>query len=141
MAGAQRHLIKIMAATSKEDEILRQWTPLILRTLLIISASVLVIGLMMMAWSTPAYYVQRFHAAQHGSSHIRQEWSQLGKAALSGDPHSILMVGLLVLTLVPLGRVAFTFILFVTERDRIFALATAYVLAALILGVMLGRIG
>jgi uncharacterized membrane protein len=41
-------------------------------------------------------------------------------------------IGLLVLTLVPLGRVAFTFILFVKERKRIFALATAYVLAALI---------
>jgi uncharacterized membrane protein len=68
----------------------------------------------------------------HGRSHIRQEWSRLGDATLEGDPHSIVTIGLLVLTLVPLGRVAFTFILFVKERKRIFALATAYVLAALI---------
>jgi uncharacterized membrane protein len=38
-------------------------------------------------------------------------------------------IGLLILTPVPLGRVAFTFSLFVKERDQIFALATASVLA------------
>jgi uncharacterized membrane protein len=141
MASAQRDLIQLDELTSREDRILRAWTPLILRTLLIISAAVLVLGLILMGTSAPGYYVQRFHAAQHGRAHISQEWVELGRAALKGDPHSVLMVGLLVLTLVPLGRVAFTFILFVKERDRIFALATAYVLAALIAGVMLGRIG
>jgi uncharacterized membrane protein len=130
-----------MATTSREEAILREWTPIILRTLLIISTTVLAVGLMIIGWSAPSHYVARFHAAQHGRSHIRQEWSQLGEAALRGDPHSILMMGLLVLTLVPLGRVAFTLILFLKERDRVFAIATAYVLAALILGVMLGRIG
>ena len=129
------------AQTSREDEILREWTPVILRMLLIISATVLVLGLIILARSEPGYYVERFRAAQHGKGQIRKEWAQLGKAALRGDPHSVLMVGLLVLTLVPLGRVAFTFILFVKEGDRVFALATAYVLVALILGVMLGRIG
>jgi len=130
-----------MAATSEEDRILREWTPLILRTVLLISMTVLALGLVMMASSEPSYYVRRFHAAQQGRSRIRQEWSQLGEAALRGDPRSIMMVGLMVLTLVPLGRVAFTFILFLKEGDRIFAVATAYVLAALIAGVMLGRIG
>ncbi len=130
-----------MAAISKEDQILREWTPIILRTLLIVSATVLVIGLVAMASSAPGYYVQRFHAAQHGRSNTREEWSQLGGAALTGDPHSIMTIGLLVLTLVPLGRVAFTFILFLRQGNRVFAVATAYVLAALIAGVMLGRIG
>lgn len=130
-----------MAPISKEDQILREWTPLILRTLLLISATVLALGLIMIASSAPGYYVQRFHAAQHGRSHISQEWSQLGEAASRGDPRSIMMIGLLVLTLVPLGRVAFTFILFLKEGDRIFAVATAYVLAALIAGILLGRIG
>ena len=130
-----------MAEIGKEDQILREWTPLILRTLLLISVITLTLGLVVVASSAPGYYVRRFHAAQHGRSHIRQEWSRLGGEALRGDPRSIMMAGLLVLTLVPLGRVAFTFILFVKERDRIFALATAYVLAALVAGVMLGRIG
>jgi uncharacterized membrane protein len=130
-----------ISAVAKEDQILREWTPLILRTLLLISATILVLGLVVMAFSAPGYYVRRFQAAQVGRNSIHEEWSQLGAAALSGDPHSILMIGLLVLTLVPLGRVAFTFILFLRERDRIFALATAYVLVALLAGVMLGRIG
>jgi hypothetical protein len=34
-------------ATRKEDEIFREWTPVILRTLLIVAALVLVIGLVM----------------------------------------------------------------------------------------------
>src|SRR5438270_11330660 len=115
------------AQASREDEILREWTPLILRMLLMISATVLVLGLVIIAVSSPSYYVERFHAAQQGRRHIRQEWAQLGEAALTGDPHSILMVGLLVLTAVPLGRVSFTFILFLKQGDRVFALATAYV--------------
>jgi uncharacterized membrane protein len=130
-----------MAAPDKVDQILRHWTPLILRTLLSISAIALTIGLITMAASAPGYYVGRFQAAQHGQGSIRQEWSQLGEAAIKGNPHSIMMIGLLVLTLVPLGRVVFTFILFLKEGDRIFALATAYVLVALVAGVMLGRIG
>jgi uncharacterized membrane protein len=130
-----------MASLSREDQILREWTPVILRTLLIVSATVLIIGLVAIAFSAPGYYVQRFRAAQHGLGSMREEWSQLGPAALNGDPHSIMTIGLLVLTLVPLGRVAFTFFLFLKQGDRVLAAATAYVLAALIAGVMLGRIG
>jgi uncharacterized membrane protein len=130
-----------MASISKEDEILRQWTPLILRTVLIVSVTILVIGLLMIASSEPGFFVRRFHVAQHGRAPMLEGWSQLGRAALAGDPHSILTIGLLVLTLVPLGRVAFTFVLFLIEKDRIFAFATAYVLAALIAGVMLGSVG
>src|SRR5215467_11030856 len=123
-----------MAEMSEEDRILRQWTPLILRTLLGVSTAVMALGLVIMAATTPGYYVQRFHAAEHGRKSIRQEWSELGESVLEGNARSIMVMGLLTLTLVPLGRVAFTFILFVRERDGIFALATAYVLAALITG-------
>ena len=130
-----------MASISREDQILREWTPLILRTLLVTSATVIIVGLVMMALWAPGYYLSRFHAAQQGQGHLRKDWLQLGAAALSGDPRAILLIGLLVLTLVPLGRVAFTFVLFVIERDGVFALATAYVLLALIAGVMLGRVG
>jgi uncharacterized membrane protein len=47
-------------------------------------------------------------------------------------------IGLYVLTLVPLARVAFTFFLFIKERDFIYVAATAYVLAGLVVAVMLG---
>ncbi len=58
-----------------------------------------------------------------------------------GDPHAIMTMGLYVLTLVPLVRVAFTFVLFLKEQDFVYVAATAYVLAGLVVGVMLGRVG
>ena len=45
------------------------------------------------------------------------------------------------LTLVPLARVVFCFVLFIRERDYIYVAFTAYVLAGLIIGVLVGRIG
>jgi uncharacterized membrane protein len=58
-----------------------------------------------------------------------------------GDPHDIVTLGLVVLTLVPIVRVAFTFVLFVKERDEVFIAATAYVLIGLVAGILLGSIG
>jgi uncharacterized membrane protein len=130
-----------MANISQEDRILRVWTPIILRSILTVSTIVLIIGIVTMVISAPGYYVEHYRAAQHGRPRLSEGWRQLASAAIGGDPHSVLTIGLLVLTLVPLGRVAFTFFLFLRQGDRLFAVATAYVLLALIAGVMLGRIG
>jgi len=125
-----------------EDRILRTWTPLILRTILIVATVVLIAGMVSMAAQSPGYYVSRFRAAQAGTAvHAHLDWSQLALDAIGGNPHAIMTLGLLVLTLVPLGRVAFTFFLFLKQHDRIFVIATAYVLTALVFGVLLGRIG
>ena len=59
----------------------------------------------------------------------------------AGNPHAVLTVGLFVLTLVPLARVAFCFILFISERDYTYVAFTAYVLAGLIVGVLVGSVG
>lgn len=126
----------------EEDRILRTWTPLILRTILFAATIILIAGMAAMAAHSPGYYVHRFRAAQDGNAvHVRQNWTQMITDASQGDPHAIMTIGLLVLTLVPLGRVAFTFCLFLKQRDKVFVIATAYVLAGLIFGVMLGRIG
>jgi uncharacterized membrane protein len=131
-----------MMPIDEEDRILRVWTPLILRTILIASVIILVAGIIAMATRAPGYYVERFHAAQHGRTlHQPPSWTVTVREAMHGNPHSLMTLGLLVLTLVPLGRVAFTFFLFAREGDRVFTLATAYVLAGLIAGVLLGRIG
>ncbi len=52
-----------------------------------------------------------------------------------------MIIGLMVLTLVPLARVVFCLLVFLRERDLIYVLFTAYVLVGLILGIFLGRIG
>ena len=126
----------------EEDRILRVWTPVILRTILIAATAALSGGMLAMAAQPSGYYISRFRAVQAGTAMRQpQDWSAIGSAAAHGDPHSILTIGLTILTLVPLGRVAFTFFLFLKQRDIIFVLATAYVLAGLVAGVMLGRIG
>jgi len=126
---------------SEEDRILRVWTPILLRTILIVSAIVLVVGLFLMATKSPDNYVTRFHAAQRADFIEPTTFVQLLHLAAAGDPHSVLMVGLFVLTLVPLARVAFSFLLFIRERDFAYVAFTAYVLAGLIAGMLLGSIG
>ena len=95
-----------------------------------------------MALVTPGYYVARVHEIQtRGRGAVQQHWGTLAVDALRGRPYAILMVGLLVLTLVPLGRVGFTFFLFLKEGDLAFTLLTATVLLLLVVGSMLGRVG
>ncbi len=126
---------------NEEDRILRVWTPILLRTILIAAAIVLVVGLFLMATKTPTFYQQRFHAIQAGHLHPAETFSQDIAAARTGDPHSVMTLGLFILTLVPLARVAFCFLLFLKERDYTFVALTAYVLIGLMAGVLLGKIG
>jgi uncharacterized membrane protein len=128
-------------AISDEDRILRVWTPTLLRTILFLAAAVLMFGLALMATKAPGNYMAQYHAVREGHIHSPETFAQTVTGALGGDPHSIMTIGLFILTLVPLGRVAFCFLLFVTEGDYTYVVFTAYVLAGLLVGVMLGRIG
>jgi uncharacterized membrane protein len=130
------------AHKEEEDRILRVWTPVILRASVITSSTILVIGLVIIGYVAPQYYVERFHQLQKpGATFPHESWLDLLSQARMGAPRQVLMVGLLVLTLVPLGRVAFAMIFFIKERDGWFILLTATVLSLLILGVVLGRVG
>ncbi|HUN57225.1 MAG TPA: DUF1634 domain-containing protein [Candidatus Binataceae bacterium] len=131
-----------MDAKADEEKILRTWTPFLLRTILIAATLILIFGLIYTGIREPAYYVSRYRLVQGGTAtRPAEDFIELVNGSLSGDAHSMLTLGLLVLTLVPLGRVAFTLILFIRERDVVYIAATAYVLTALIAGMMLGRIG
>jgi uncharacterized membrane protein len=130
-----------MMPINEEDRILRLWTPILLRTILIAATLVLAIGLFLMATRAPGYYVQRFQAVQAGHTHQYETFGQIISGSLAGDPHSVMTVGLFILTLVPLARVAFCFLLFLEQRDYIYVGLTAYVLIGLIAGVLLGKIG
>ena len=128
----------IANATAEEDRILRTWTPLILRVILILSAVIMIVGVGQAIALAPDFYVRRFQAIQHGQLHVRESFAQLIYGTCQGDPHAVMTIGLYVLTLVPLVRVAFTFVLFLKERDFVYVAATAYVLAGLVGAVMLG---
>jgi uncharacterized membrane protein len=124
-----------------EDRILRVWTPLLLRTILIAAVIVLVIGLILAYTYAPNYYVQRYYAVQQSHLLGKEKFVGLIDRCLSGQPHAVLTIGLFVLTLVPLARVAFCFLFFIKERDWTYVMLTAYVLIGLIVGVVVGRVG
>ncbi|MGA2409912.1 MAG: DUF1634 domain-containing protein [Candidatus Binataceae bacterium] len=131
-----------MADKAAEDRVLRTWTPVLLRTILIAASLIMLAGLIYTGIKEPAYYVERYRLVQaNKASRQPEDWIQLIERTWRGDVHSTLTLGLLVLTLVPMGRVVFTLFLFIRERDVVYIAATAYVLAALIVGMTLGRIG
>ncbi len=124
-----------------EDCILRVWTPVILRTVLAAAGIVLIIGLVAIT-TMPGEYVEHFRAVQD-NERIKDygNFLHLLTRAWHGNPRSIMTLGLMILTLVPLARVAFCLAFFIKTRNHYFILFTAYVLAGLVVGVMLGRIG
>ena len=125
----------------EEDRILREWTPILLRSILIAAMVLLVFGLILSYTFAPDYYVDRYHEVQQGHLMGREKFALLFGRIRAGNPHAVLTVGLFVLTLVPLARVAFCFILFIRERDYTYVALTAYVLAGLIVGVLVGSVG
>lgn len=124
-----------------EDRILRVWTPVILRTVLAVSGIVLLTGLVAIA-TKPGEYLKHFRAVQN-NARVKDygTFVDLLHRAWNGNPRSIMTLGLMILTLVPLARVAFCLLFFIKDRNKPFIVFTAYVLAALIVGVLLGRIG
>jgi uncharacterized membrane protein len=125
----------------EEDRILREWTPILLRSILIAAMIFLVVGLILDYTFAPDYYVQRYQAVQHGQLLGKEKFGLLYDRVRAGNPHTVLTIGLFVLTLVPLARVAFCFMLFIRERDYTYVALTAYVLAGLIVGVLVGSVG
>ena len=125
----------------EENRILREWTPILLRSILIAAMIFLVVGLILDYTFAPDYYVQRYQAVQHGQLLGKEKFGLLYDRVRAGNPHAVLTIGLFVLTLVPLARVAFCFMLFIRERDYTYVALTAYVLAGLIVGVLVGSVG
>jgi uncharacterized membrane protein len=80
-------------------------------------------------------------AVQQGHLIGQEKFATLIDRMREGNPHAVLTLGLFVLTLVPLARVAFCFLLFIKERDYTFVIFTGYVLAGLIVGVLIGSAG
>jgi len=128
-------------AKQEEDRILRRWTPILLRSILVTAMVVLAAGLVMTYTFAPRYYVERYQAVQHGQMIGKEKFGLLLDRIRQGNPHAVLTVGLFILTLVPLARVAFCFILFIRERDYTYVVLTAYVLAGLIVGALAGAAG
>ncbi len=133
--------IQQTSASAEEDRILRLWTPILLRSIVIVAMTVLIAGLVLTATIAPNYFVDRYRQIQLGHLIGRESLASIWSNLLAGKPHAMLTVGLFLLTLVPLARVAFCLVLFIRTRDLAYVGFTAYVFAALIIGFLLGHIG
>ncbi len=139
MAGSVK--IQQTSVSAEEDRILRLWTPILLRSIVIVAMTVLIAGLVLTATIAPNYFVDRYHQIQLGHLIGREGLASIWSNLLAGKPHAVLTVGLFLLTLVPLARVAFCLVLFIKTRDLAYIGFAAYVFAALIIGFLLGHIG
>jgi uncharacterized membrane protein len=129
------------SANADEDRILRLWTPVLLRSIVIVAMTVLITGLILTATATPSYFGDRYRQVQLGHLMGRESFAIIWSNLLIGEPHAVLTVGLFLLALVPLARVTFCLMLFIKERDFAYIGFTGYVLAGLLVGLLLGRIG
>ena len=57
---------ELQSIQDEETRLLRVWTPMILRTILIAAVTVLIIGLVQSTFGSPGHYVRRFHELQRG---------------------------------------------------------------------------
>ncbi len=66
---------------------------------------------------------------------------QILSGTLSLKPYAIIALGLVVLIAIPVVRVAVSVVAFAVERDRLYVIITAFVLAMLLLSFMIGEAG
>jgi uncharacterized membrane protein len=121
-----------LAATEK---IMRHLTPIILR--FVLGAAVL----LMAAGVTRALMHPQLAAATNALAHAPLSIAHTAAGLRAGDPSAMATFGLMLLALIPLIRVSFCFVLFLRQRSALYAVFTAYVLAGLTIGILLGRIG
>src|SRR6266481_5377325 len=112
MADSVKATSREDAASAEEDRILRLWTPILLRSIVIVAMTTLIAGLILAAVRTPGYFADRYRQVQLGHLIGRESLAVLWSKLLGGDPHAILTTGLFLLTMVPLVRVAFCLGLF-----------------------------
>lgn len=105
----------------------------VLRGGVILSASIIVIGVVM-------FYVRY---AIHGADAnvFPHSFGGVITGIARGDSRSVIALGLLVLLVTPVLRVAVSILAFALERDRRYVIITAIVLFVLLLSFFLGRGG
>ena len=75
-------------------------------------------------------------SAFHGEPEQLRSLGGIIRAAVAADSRGIVQLGLVLLIITPLARVALTLIAFVVQRDRIFIAVTSLVLAILLYGLL-----
>lgn len=113
------------------------WVSYTLRIGVSLAGLVILLGVILyvIQGSDGAGHLQSMNDLKPGRNNtIDVSWSSIGSGLKDFESIAIIQLGLLILLLTPVTRVALTLVLFLRTRDRIFALITAVVLAILLLG-------
>lgn len=108
----------------------------VLRGGVLLSAAIILCGVVF-------YYVQAFSHPGHedASASFPHTLSGVGQGLAHGNPQAIIVLGLLVLLITPVVRVAVSVVAFLLERDWRYVVITSLVLVILLLSFVLGKGG
>ncbi len=112
------------------DKRIETWVGVMLRTGVMLAAAVVLAG--------GALYLAQNHGPRPDYEHFHGEPAHLmslrgiGHGVATGDPRSIIMLGLLLLIATPVGRVVMCVVGFLFERDRLYVAVSSLVLVILL---------
>ena len=112
------------------DKRIETWVGVMLRTGVMLAAAVVLAG--------GALYLAQNRGPRPDYEHFHGEPAHLmslrgiGHGVATGDPRSIIMLGLLLLIATPVGRVVMCVVGFLFERDRLYVAVSSLVLVILL---------
>lgn len=115
----------------------------LLRGGVVLSICVVIAGMALTFVHHPEYTTSHSALGQltRAGEHFPSRIGEVIAGVRSGDGEAIVMLGLLLLVATPVARVALSIIVFIVERDRLYAIITAAVLLILLVGFATGAGG
>jgi uncharacterized membrane protein len=115
----------------------------LLRTGVLLSVGVIIVGTAITFVHHPEYVSSRpaLGTLTAPSSRFLSTISDVVAGVRRGSGQAVVMAGLLLLIATPVARVALSIVVFVIERDRLYAVMTTAVLLILLIAFALGRAG
>ena len=105
---------------------------ILLRVGVLLSAVIIAVGMVITLTNHPEYFSSR-HVTGYPNTLI-----EVVNGVVAGQGPAIIMAGLLVLIATPVARVALSVVIFVFERDRLYAAITAAVFVILMFSFAVG---
>lgn len=115
----------------------------LLRGGVLISIAVVTFGIAMTFLHHPEYFRSRPALGEltQGAMHYPSSIGAVVDGVRTARGQAIVMAGLLLLIATPVARVAFSIVVFIIERDRLYVVITAAVLIVLLVSFAIGRAG
>jgi uncharacterized membrane protein len=131
----------MVEAEKGRDPELEKVVGYVLRYGSLVSVTIILVGVALMAWSALLRSQGLPPVPRAGYDAPLRSPSGLLADLRAGDPSAVISVGLMVLIATPVLRVASTVIYFLFKRDKVYLAITSFVLLVLIAGFFIGAEG